>query len=255
MEGRTREKAAGWLKLPLPLGSPDPDEPFDPVKPAGLIGLYEEILNDLRDCEFTLFELGIKRGDSLVMWRDAFPRATVIGLDLDPPEEQFGDRVHMWKGDQTDCQLLSRIRQQHAPDGFDVVIDDASHFGAESAASLRCIINQHIRPGGNYVIEDSYTGYTDWWRDGRSPRPSVFDAEEVGRTRRSLGKGERFPSHEFGLPGVVKQLLDQLAAPSVPWFSGGGQEKEMKIASMRVDPGAVVLVRDGSTQPKAEIEG
>ena len=237
----------------MPLGAPEPDEPFDPVKPASLVKLYEQLFAHLRGQEFTLFELGIKRGDSLAMWTEAFPEATVIGLDLEPPDLDLGPRVRMWRGDQTDCELIGKIRASDAPGGFDVVIDDASHQGAESAASLRCIFNAHLRPGGTYVIEDWFTGYTDWWSDGRNPDRGAFEVGGVGRTSKSLGKGVKFPSHQFGLPGVVKQLIDQLAAPNVPWFAGGDRGEEMKVSSLRVESGAVILERGHDSNPQAEV--
>jgi hypothetical protein len=251
---RSSNYEAGWLKLPPPMGEPDSDEDVNAVKPAPLVALYERLFASFREAEFTLFELGINDGDSLVMWRDAFPNATIVGLDIEVPQVELGDRVHMWKGDQTDCALLAEIRHKHAPGGFDIVIDDASHLGAETAASLRCLFNAHLRSGGLYVIEDWFTGYTDWWADGRIMDEAGFEVEGAGRVRRSLGGGTRFPSHDFGIPGVIKQVIDQMAAPLLPWFAGGGKGLELQIASLTIEGGAVVLVKS-DPQPQVEDKG
>lgn len=237
------------------MGGPASDDELDPVKPSALVALYERLFEGIRNSSFVLFELGIKDGDSLVMWRDAFPHATVVGLDLEPPEIELGERVHMWKGAQTDCALIGEIREAHAPGGFDIVIDDASHLGAETAASLRCIFNSHLRASGTYVIEDWFTGYTDWWSDGRNSDPEAFSSAGIGRTRFSLGKGTRFPSHDFGLPGVIKQLIDQMAAPQVPWFAGGERKEELEISSFEIEKGAVILRKSAESHPEPRLEG
>lgn len=91
----------GWLRLPRP--STDVS-----VKPPAYLPLYEDLLAPLRDQSFSLLELGVWRGDSLEMWRGAFPRATIVGVDLGPPDIDLGPRVHIITGDQTDGELLGK---------------------------------------------------------------------------------------------------------------------------------------------------
>ncbi|MFN8161387.1 MAG: hypothetical protein U0R52_10155 [Solirubrobacterales bacterium] len=109
------------------------------AKPAHFLPTYEAYLSPLREEEFVLLELGIWRGDSLRMWRDAFPEATIIGVDLSPPETDLGPRVNLVSGDQSDPDLLGRLRETYAPQGFRVVIDDASHIGVTTARSLEAV--------------------------------------------------------------------------------------------------------------------
>ncbi|HEY2141444.1 MAG TPA: hypothetical protein VGG98_05235 [Solirubrobacteraceae bacterium] len=84
-------------------------------------------------------------------WRDAFPRATVVGVDLLPPDLDLGRRVHIVCGDQTDVDLTRRLREEHAPGGFEVIVDDASHIGITTARSLQALYSEHLRPGGLYL--------------------------------------------------------------------------------------------------------
>src|ERR1700730_4562855 len=110
-----RRRRSGWVRLPE-------DRPVDPaVKPAPYLPIYEELLGPWRRRAFALLELGVWDGHSLEMWRDAFPRATIIGVDLQPPALNLGERVHLIRDDQTDAGLMQRVREDHAPGGFDIV--------------------------------------------------------------------------------------------------------------------------------------
>ena len=93
-------------------------------------------MRGLRNRSFALLELGVWKGDSLAMWRDRLPGATIVGVDMVPPDLELGSRVTIVQGDQTDGELMGRLRDEHAPEGFEVIIDDASHLGELSAKSL-----------------------------------------------------------------------------------------------------------------------
>ena len=91
---------------------------------------YESYFHHLTDRKINLLELGIKRGGSLLMWRDYFKNGQIIGLDIDPVDSiDSGDRIHVFQGLQQDKGILNKIRKETAPDGFDIIIDDASHIG------------------------------------------------------------------------------------------------------------------------------
>jgi hypothetical protein len=158
----TPAAAHGWLKLP------ERTEADVAVKPAVYLPIYESLLAPLRDRPLKILELGVWGGDSLIMWRDSLPQATIVGVDLVPPDLELGPRVHIIHGNQTDGELMSRLRAEHAPAGFDVIIDDASHLGITTARSLQVLYAQHLRAGGIYIIED--TGTTARPRPRTSPR-------------------------------------------------------------------------------------
>ncbi|HVX07922.1 class I SAM-dependent methyltransferase [Humibacter sp.] len=94
-------------------------------------------------------------GQSLRMWRDYFPHAEIVGLDIERKRVP-GNRITVVQGSQDDPQLLARIAHEHGP--FDVVIDDGSHVAAHLTASHAALF-EHVRPGGVYVIEDLATAY------------------------------------------------------------------------------------------------
>jgi SAM-dependent methyltransferase len=185
--------------------------PDTTMKPAHYLVRYEKRFSPIRDHVRALLELGIHEGGSLLMWREYFPNATVAGLDLKAaPYSGPEERVRTYQGAQDDFALLDRIARECAPDGFDVIIDDCSHNGAITKRSFWHLFDKHLKPGGIFVIEDWGAGYWDKWPDGR------YVEVEPDRTRR-FSEGERveFPSHLIGLPGFVKQLVDESAAPDI----------------------------------------
>ncbi len=217
---------AGWLQLP-PGNSGDAI-----VKPIPYLPIYERLLGPLREATFTLLEVGIWKGASLLMWQRAFPNATIIGVDLAVPEDfEAPERVTVIAGDQGDPETFHRIRRDIAPLGFDVVIDDASHFAAPTASMLETVFQDHLTPGGIYVIEDWGTGYWDEWPDGRKPsRPIDLSP--------SPGQDEGWAGHSAGMVGLVKRIIDHVGAMDVPQDIRGGP---LPVESVEVSFGMAVL--------------
>ena len=69
--------------------------------------------------------------------------------------------------------LLSVVARKTAPEGFDIIIDDASHFGDLTKIAFWHLFDNHLKPSGLYVIEDWGTGYWSDWTDGKTCRPAV----------------------------------------------------------------------------------
>lgn len=113
--------------------------------------VYETYLRPWRRRRFTLLELGVYRGESLRMWRDYFPKATIVGLDIDPQAASRSPGFDVYVGSQADTELLDRVLREHSP--IDVVIDDASHINELTVASFRHLFPR-VSPGGLYFIED-----------------------------------------------------------------------------------------------------
>jgi SAM-dependent methyltransferase len=237
--GRLRPASQrGWLRLPE-------DRPSEAaVKPIPYLPIYERLLAPLRRKQFALLELGVWNGHSLEMWRDAFARATVVGVDLQPPELDLGARVHLVKGDQSDAALMQRVRDEHAPGGFDVIIDDASHVGALTARSLQALYAQHLRPGGLYCIEDWGTGYLLDWPDG-GPLAGPLEVGALDAQAAATGSdaisAAPMPSHDLGVVGVIKRLIDHAASGTVRFAQPEMVNETLAIESMSVWDGIVAL--------------
>jgi SAM-dependent methyltransferase len=226
----------GWLKLP--------EREYDAVvKPAVYLPIYESLLAPLRDQPLKLLELGIWNGDSLEMWRDSLPNATIVGVDIGPPELELGPRVHVLRGDQTDGPFLAGMATEHAPEGFDVIIDDASHYGAFTARSLQTLYMDHLKPGGIYIIEDWGTGYLANWHDGATPSDEIsIDRLDASPAAFSAEPGPvPMPSHDVGMVGLVKRLVDHTASTTLTHLVPERTRNLLAIESLQIHDGVVVL--------------
>ena len=135
--------------------------------------VYHEHLSKMKDDRITLLELGVAEGKSLLYWRDGLPQAGIVGLDIRQVEiDDPTGRIKFYVGEQQDRGLLDRIAAEVVPDGFDVIIDDASHNGQLTRISFWHLLQHHLKPGGLYFVEDGGT-YWDRSPDGRRyvPRP------------------------------------------------------------------------------------
>jgi hypothetical protein len=205
-------------------------------KSPGQVQAYERLLAPLREERFTLLELGVAAGDSLAMWRDGFSKATIVGVDLEVPAIDLGPRVHLVQGDQRDSELLAEIRRSFAPEGLDVIIDDASHQGVLSAQSLQALFVPHLRAGGLYVIEDWRVGYF-------VAPPSPLSVAALDQTVPPAQDDGRMPSHDQGLVGLVKRLVDHLGAETIETVAPDPAHSPLPLESLTITDKMAVLRR------------
>lgn len=167
--------------------------------------IYDRYFCDLCDRAVTLLELGVHTGKSLKVWATYFRRGTIIGVDIMENSADFSGypNIVFERGDQTDSDRLKEICLAHAPNGLDIIVDDASHIGQSSLASYTTLFG-YLKPGGLYIVEDWGTGYFDEWPDGS--RLKKFRSQTV---EGQIAK--RIPSHDFGMVGFVKSLVDEFA--------------------------------------------
>lgn len=116
---------------------------------------YERILmnnpySSLRHNTKLMMEVGIADGSSLLAWRDVFPTAICVGMDIYPSDKAHGDRIEFHLGDQRvkeDCERAAGGRQ------FDFICEDASHQLQDTLLTL-LYLWPFVRPGGLYVVEE-----------------------------------------------------------------------------------------------------
>jgi hypothetical protein len=183
---------------------------------------YDPILEPFLQRKIALLELGVLKGGSLMLWHDYFPLATIVGVDIRPPKDfESNERIHIFEGSQADTQFLTSVASESAPGGFDIIIDDASHLGELTKISFWHLFENHLKPGGLYVIEDWGTGYWDDWPDGKSLDPDELHRKPLAhsplwsRIARRLGLKLSWPCHSYGMVGFVKQLVDEQGASDV----------------------------------------
>ncbi len=207
---------------------------------------YDPVLEPWVDKKITLFELGIRNGGSLLLWRDYFRLGTIVGLDIKLPHGfEPGDRIHMFEGSQDNTQLLTEIADKTAPEGFDIIIDDASHIGELTKTSFWHLFDNHLKPGGLYVIEDWGTGYWGDWPDGHGFSSSSPDRDTSQSDNKQPDKNRLktpFPCHSYGMVGFVKELVDEQGAGAITRGSLAGKPtRSTKFQNMLIDPSIVFV--------------
>lgn len=206
---------------------------------------YDPILAPFLEKKIALLELGVLKGGSLLLWRDYFPQATIAGIDINPPKDfQSAEHIHIFEGSQADPQFLSRVANEIAPEGFDIIIDDASHISELTKVAFWHLFDNHLKPNGLYVIEDWGTGYWDDWPDGKTVQPATWKSRLVNRISSFLLHRNRipFPSHDFGMVGLVKQLVDEQGAADLTRANFSGKSKRLsKFESMTITPSIIFI--------------
>ena len=122
------------------------------------LDIYERHFDHLRSEAVNIMELGILNGSSLRVWKDYFENGNVIGVDIDPNRKVHEqDRVKVYIGSQDSLELSKQIQSDYS-EGFDIIIDDASHINSLTLESFNLYFSQ-VKPGGYYVIEDTHCSY------------------------------------------------------------------------------------------------
>jgi hypothetical protein len=178
---------------------------YDTDKSPADIALYEQEFGVELDQPMTLLELGIQRGGSMRMWLDLLPKAQIAGLDLNRIEVEPDPRLHIYQGFQQDPVVLDRIAAEVAPEGFDVILDDASHIGQYTAQSFWHLFPKHLKPGGVYVIDDWGCAYWPDWADGHAYTGPI-----------GPGGSAPVPSLTAGQPGRVERVRQHVRASARP---------------------------------------
>jgi hypothetical protein len=207
------------------------DDPYR--KPDIYLQEYNRLFEHMRLLPIRLLELGVHQGFSMKMWEKYFPLATVVGLDAQARPEAFpaAERFHFVCGLQDDPVLLDQAITL-AGGLFDIVIDDCSHLGCHTARSFAHLFIKGLKPGGIYIIEDICTAFTS----GGGWDAAPFVPPTIGLS----GMPKVFPSHQNGMVGLVKQLLDHSQGPTA-----AGEYTEYPIERLTVMTNFAILRKAG----------
>lgn len=106
-----------------------------------------------------VLEIGVYRGASLLLWKEAFPKAQIYGVDKDPTvwnKMLSGQDIKVMVGRQEDEDFLKR---EVIPNGkFDLIIDDGGHNPPATQKTFKMLWKE-LNPNGLYVIEDLCGNY------------------------------------------------------------------------------------------------
>lgn len=205
---------------------------------------YDKYFKTYAGMKVNLLELGILKGGSLKLWLDYFPGSKIVGIDLSLPEDiELNENLYMFQGNQADTDFLSDVTNKVAPEGYDIIIDDASHIGELTKKSFWHLFDNHLKPGGLYVIEDWGTGYWDDWPDGKSLDLDSYNTEFKRKTVNDDDYKIPMPCHSYGMVGFIKQLIDEQAANDVTRKSQKGSSSRGSKFNEVVITSSVVFIK------------
>lgn len=134
---------------------------------------YEKYFPFNTGSKLSVLEIGVLNGDSLRMWKDYFPYASIVGIDINAACKQSEeDRISVETGSQTDALFLADVIKKHGP--FDLIIDDGSHVNSHVIFSFVHLF-QSIKPKGVYVVEDASTSYWANYGGGMNKKTSTIE--------------------------------------------------------------------------------
>ena len=159
---------------------------------------YDKILAPFRNTFTSILEIGVAQGQSIKMWTDYFPKATIHGADIDKTSvicESYSSRVKFHIVDQRSEAQLKNL-EQFSP--FDMIIDDGNHFWMEQILTFKTLF-PYVRSGGIYIVEDTTTSY---WGEYKNHPMSPIDyfktlVDDV-HLRGARGSIPENPPTEFG---------------------------------------------------------
>jgi hypothetical protein len=181
----------------------------------GYIDFYEQVFGG-RSFE-RIAEIGIFRGNSIRWLLERFPHSTVHGADIAPrvaeyPQDERFTFVQMDQGDSV--QLRGFLSG-----GFDLIIEDGSHFPAHQVLGLVEGLAA-LRPGGIYILEDIQTSHPlyqrRWWERKRpgnalSVLLAIQHYKRIGAAI-DAEKAQRIAAGSLMSAAQVTALADQISA-------------------------------------------
>lgn len=118
---------------------------------------YDFHFRDFQEKHIRLLEIGVQGGGSLSMWQIYFPKASIVGIDIDTTCKKFErENVKVYIGDQEDTDFLITVNKKEGP--FDIIIDDGGHTMKQQITTFKTLFPK-LNDGGIYVIEDLHTSY------------------------------------------------------------------------------------------------
>jgi hypothetical protein len=115
--------------------------------------VYANYFHHRRNEPIKLLEIGIHKGNSVLLWENYFPLGGLHFIDIRFDDiEYYSDRSRYYLADQANVEDLNRVIKESGG-CFDVIIDDGGHFMNQQITSFVHLF-PHLNPGGLYIIEE-----------------------------------------------------------------------------------------------------
>jgi hypothetical protein len=133
----------------------------DKVTTHGYHRFYPHYLEQFRNKQGAMLEIGIDRENSVKLWLNYFKFLKIYGIDINLAAE--GERYKIYKCDQSKLNELEALVQQ-IPEKLCFINDDGSHIPEHQILTFNILFENLLEPGGVYIIEDIEVSY--WNKNG-----------------------------------------------------------------------------------------
>ena len=134
---------------------------------------YHRLLSGFRQRPLRLLEIGVggvtslsghndpdAGGQSLRMWKEYFPNAQIVSIDIHDKSALQETRIKIYQGSQEDADFLKKVNAESGP--FDIIIDDGSHISRHIITSFT-VLFPLMASDGIYLVEDLACSYDRKW--------------------------------------------------------------------------------------------
>lgn len=130
---------------------------FRSLKHSNYFEIYDELFEKYKEKKITLVEIGVTNGGSLMMWREYFKEANIIGIDFNPSAkkwEEYGFKIFI--GDQSDPKFWTDFFSKVGK--IDILIDDGGHTNQQQISTFHSCY-ENINENGIILFEDTHSSY------------------------------------------------------------------------------------------------
>lgn len=130
------------------------------------LGFYEKNLPK-RDFNGRILEIGVMDGLSMRMWREYYPHAEIVGIDIYNKDHLYNEpwdvpkTVTLVEGDATKKADVEPLGM------FDIILDDGSHYMKDQQDSFKLLYPTQLNPSGLYIIEDLWTSHIKYYQNAK----------------------------------------------------------------------------------------
>lgn len=173
---------------------------------------YEKYFKFNRYNPIKILEIGVYRGDSLLMWKHYYPKSTIIGIDIDYNCVKYqNEDKDIWIeiGSQNNHLFLNSIIKKWGK--FDLIIDDGSHINSDVIFTFKNLIDS-LNKSGIYVIEDTSCSYWEEYGGGYRKDGTVIEffknlVEDINFNGDFLRNKEPYYARQekYLIPQTIKQ--------------------------------------------------
>jgi spermidine synthase len=118
-----------------------------------------------RDFKGRLLEIGVMDGLSVRMWREYYPDAEIVGIDIKDmsmfhnTDWNVPESVKLITADGTKAKDMKPLGK------FDIILDDGSHYMKDQQKSFELLYYNQLNEGGLYILEDLWTSHIDFYQN------------------------------------------------------------------------------------------